>query len=114
MVNVNDRVPGVDKANRKKITYDDGTIVYAKVENADDAVAGTAINRATLMAMQGFIGTTTVINADGSVTATNADGDTLVTVRNADSSVTYTFTSGTQVITKTVTKTSTGYTEAIT
>ena len=43
-----DRIPG--KPNRKKITYEDGTIQYATVEYADEPIAeGTPINKATLL-----------------------------------------------------------------
>ena len=46
-----DRIPG--KPNRKKITYEDGTIQYATVEYADEPIEeGTPVNRALLMPMQ--------------------------------------------------------------
>lgn len=54
-------------------------------------MAGTPVNRATLMAMQGFIGLTTTFNDDGSIIETNADGETLTTVFNEDGSITETF-----------------------
>ena len=53
--------------------------------------SGTPINRANLMAIQGFGGKTTVFNPDGSIVETNAAGHTLTTVFNADGSVTETF-----------------------
>ena len=61
---------------------------------------GTAINRETLMAMQGFIGNTTVFNPDGSITETNEKGETLTTIFNGDGSITETFV-GEKTITKT-------------
>lgn len=62
--------------------------------------SGTPINRANLMAIQGFIAKTTVFNADGSVTETNGKGETLTTVFNADGSITETFV-GSKTIVKT-------------
>lgn len=67
-----------------------------KTENKD----GTPINRLNMMALQGFISKTIVRNVDGSITETNADGETLTTVKNADGSVTQVF-SGEKTITKT-------------
>lgn len=54
------------------------------------AVAGTMINRAAMMAIQGFVAAETVFNSDGSITETNSLGQTLTTVFNADGSVTET------------------------
>ncbi len=62
--------------------------------------SGTPINRETLMAMQGFIGTTTIFNVDGSITETNSEGETLTTVFRADGSIVETFV-GEKTITKT-------------
>lgn len=53
-------------------------------------VSGTPINRANLMAIQGFIAKTTVFNADGSITETNGNGETLATTFNTDGSITET------------------------
>ena len=64
---------------------------------------GTWVNRRALMAIQGFFGATTVFNANGTITETNQDGDTLTTTFNNDGSITERFVSGTQVITKTTT-----------
>ena len=61
---------------------------------------GTPINRSALMAMQGFIGSTTVFNSDGSITETNSEGETLTTVFRADGSIVETFV-GEKTITKT-------------
>ena len=63
---------------------------------------GTDINRETLMAMQGFIGTITVFNTDGSITETNGKSETLTTIFNDDGSITETFV-GEKTITKTTT-----------
>jgi hypothetical protein len=61
--------------------------------------AGTTINRANMMAMQGFIAKTTTFNADGSITETNSKGETLTTTFNADGTITEKFV-GTKTITK--------------
>lgn len=53
--------------------------------------SGTPINRANLMAIQGFMAKSTVFNADGSITETNGKNETLTTVFNADGSITETF-----------------------
>lgn len=62
-------------------------------------VSGTPINRANLMAIQGFVGKTTVFNPDGSITETNDNGETLTT-RFQDNKVIEVFV-GTKTITKT-------------
>lgn len=64
--------------------------------------AGTPINRANMMAMQGFIAKTTVFNSDGTITETNGDGETLTTEFLADGTIKETF-----VGSKTVVKTTT-------
>ena len=61
--------------------------------------SGTKINRKNLLAIQGFIGSTTVFNEDGSIVETNSDGETLTTVFNEDGSITETFI-GERTITK--------------
>ena len=64
---------------------------------------GTDINRAFLMAIQGFQAQTTVFNIeDGSITETNGLGHTKTTVFNENSSITETFV-GEKTITKTTT-----------
>ena len=65
-------------------------------------VSGTPINRANLMAIQGFVAKTTVFNADGSITETNGKGETLTTVFNANGTITETF-KGSKTIVKTTT-----------
>ena len=68
---------------------------------------GTPINRANLMAIQGFMAKTTVFNDDGSIVETNGKGETLTTRFNSDGSVTETFV-GTKTIVKTTTFNSDG------
>lgn len=68
-----------------------------------DLEQGTWINRRAMMAIQGFFGTNTVFNSDGTITETNQDGDTLKTTFNANGTITQTFVSGSQTITKTTT-----------
>lgn len=50
-------------------------------------VSGTPINRANLMAIQGFIGNTVQFNADGSITETNSLGEVKTTQFTANSIV---------------------------
>lgn len=64
--------------------------------------SGTLVNRTLMMAIQGFESMNTVFNADGSITETNAAGQTKTTVFNADGSITETFV-GEKTITKTTT-----------
>ncbi len=61
---------------------------------------GTPINRANLMAIQGFHAQNTVFNSDGSITQTNAAGHKLTTKFNTDGSITEKF-EGDKTITKT-------------
>ena len=54
--------------------------------------SGTPLNRATMMAVQGFEMKRVVFNEeDGSITETNADGHTKTTTFNADGTITETF-----------------------
>ncbi len=62
--------------------------------------AGTPINRANLMALQGFIASTVVFLDDGSIEETNANGETKKTTFNEDGSITETFV-GEKTISKT-------------
>ena len=64
--------------------------------------SGTPISRENLMAIQGFIASNTVFNADGSITETNSKGEVLTTVFNDYGSITETFV-GEKTITKTTT-----------
>lgn len=65
-------------------------------------IDGTPINRANLMAIQGFIGLDVSYNEDGSIVETNSNGETLTTIKNADGSYTQIF-EGEKTITKTTT-----------
>ena len=65
-------------------------------------VSGTPINRANLMAIQGFEAKTTVFNTDGSITETNGKGEKLTTVFNSNGTIKQTFV-GTKTIVKTIT-----------
>ena len=65
-----------------------------------EGVNGTPVNRANLMAMQGFIANTTTFNADGSITETNAKGEKLTITFNNDGSITEKF-EGNKTIIKT-------------
>lgn len=62
-------------------------------------VNGTPINRANMMAIQGFETTITVFNDDGSITETNSKGQTKTTYFNNDGSITEVFV-GEKTITK--------------
>lgn len=62
---------------------------------------GTPLNRANMMAIQGFEAQTTVFNSDGSITQTNAKGQTKTTVFG-ENTITETFT-GEKTIAKTTT-----------
>lgn len=90
MKNFTDRTP--QNAGRRKITHADGTTEYVTVEMADNpTVEGTPLNRAAMLAVQGFEETTTVFNTDGSITQTNADGDVLTTVFLSNGNIRATF-----------------------
>lgn len=69
--------------------------------------AGTPLNRANMMGLQGFETLNTVFNSDGSITETNGSGHTKTTVFNSDGSITITF-SGEKTIVKTITFNSDG------
>lgn len=64
--------------------------------------SGTPLNRATMMAIQGFIGSNVAYNPDGSITETNSKGEILKTKRNEDGSYIQTFV-GEKTIIKTTT-----------
>jgi hypothetical protein len=69
--------------------------------------AGTPINRANLMAIQGFEAKTTRYNSDGSITEVNGNNETLTIKFNANGSITETFV-GKKTIIKTITFNSDG------
>lgn len=86
-----DRVPDTNMANRMTIEYADGTSEQVKIISADNATeVGTPINRANLMAIQGFVAKTTTVTSN-SIIETNGSGETLTTVFNTDGSITQTF-----------------------
>lgn len=102
MIDFNDRAPTI--ANRKKITKEDGTVEYVTIENADEPIeTGTPLNRQKLMALQGFIASTTVFNNDGSIVQTNAEGHTLITTFPSKNQIIETFSGEKFTITKTTT-----------
>lgn len=63
---------------------------------------GTPINRANLMAIQGFIGNSVSYGENGEIIETNSNGETLTTRKNSDGSYTQIFV-GEKTITKTTT-----------
>jgi hypothetical protein len=63
---------------------------------------GTPINRANMMAIQGFIGCTVEYGDNGEIIETNANGEVLTTIKNADGGYTQVFV-GEKTITKTTT-----------
>ena len=79
------------------------------IDNIPNEVSGTPINRANLMASQGFqIGTSNIAKTSDGYVETNADGHTLSTVFNSDGTITQVFTgsvigSSTLILTKTIT-----------
>lgn len=86
MKNFVDRMP--TKANRYKLTEDDGAVRFATVERADEpTTVGTPMNRKALMAVQGFQGKTTEFKPNGNIVETNTEGDILETVFQADGSI---------------------------
>lgn len=71
------------------------------IDKIQGVVEGTDINRANLMAIQGFIPKNIVFNVDGSITETNSEGEVLTTEFNSNGTITETF-EGDKVITKNV------------
>lgn len=77
---VTDRVPSEGMANKFKITKTDGSSETVTLERADQAIEeGTDVDRELLMNVQGFYASDIVFNEDGTITETNADGDTITT-----------------------------------
>lgn len=100
MIDFVDRVPATNMSNKRTIEYADGRSEVVTITSADNAtVLGTPVNRAHLMAIQGFDSKTVVFNADGSITETNSKGEKLTTKFNTDGSITETFV-GSKTITK--------------
>jgi hypothetical protein len=108
-VNVNDLVPEAGHEYKYEVLNPDGTskspqeFIYLRRDFGTPALTPTPVNRELLMAMQGFVGQTTVFNVDGSITSTNSKGETLLTSFLPNGDITELFTSGTQTITKTTT-----------
>lgn len=104
MINVKDRV--VQYPHRYKlvpVSGQDSTYDMVAVPGTVSET-GTAINRALLLATQGFYGNQTVFNPDGSITETNPDGNTKVTVfDDVNDKIVETFTAGTYIAVKTTT-----------
>ncbi len=61
--------------------------MYEFIDKTID-VQGTPINRQTMMAVQGFIGSNIRFLSDGSIVETNSNGDTKTTTFNSDGSIT--------------------------
>lgn len=95
MINFKDAVPPAGKGNMRKI----GGVEQA-VDYPDGWEPGTELNRANLMAMQGFGACETLFNADGTISESYQDGSTKKTVFNSDGSISEIFTAGTQTMTK--------------
>ena len=75
--------------------------------------SGTKINRKNLMGIQGFVGTHTVFNPNGSIVETNSDGHTKTTTFNADGSITEKFVGEKTIIKKTIFNSAGSITEVI-
>lgn len=102
MIEFIDRVPSPNMANKKTIEYADGRVETVTITSADNAnPIGTPMNRANLMAIQGFVAETIVFNSDGSITKTNSNGETLTIRFDANGSITKTFV-GKKTITLTI------------
>ena len=100
MRNFKNRIPALEKANRKKITLEDGNSYYAFVETADDGEDGTPINRETMMALQGMDNCTTEFLADGSIKETYGDGSFKTVTFQNNGNITETYEKDGQIITK--------------
>lgn len=71
------------------------------IDKLTDVTDGTPINRANMMAVQGFIDNTIVFSGN-QIIETNGDGEVKTTTFNADGSITEEF-EGDETITKTIT-----------
>lgn len=108
MIEFVDRVPAANMSNKKTIEYSDGRSEVVTITAADNATTlGTPINRANLMAIQGFAAKTIVFNNDGTITETNANGEKLTTTFNTNGTITEKFV-GNKTLTKTTTFDSNG------
>lgn len=95
MRNFKDAIPPSGKANKRVINGTEQTISFP-----DGWQDGTVINRDALMAIQGFDNVTTVFNADGSISETNALGEICKTEFLPDGSIRETFTANGQQMIK--------------
>ena len=90
MTNFVDREP--TQPGRRKITHEDGTSEYVTISMADNPdVAGTPLNRAAMMALQGFEKDNISISKKDGVTtiiATNANGEKTETTISKTSGIT--------------------------
>lgn len=102
MIDFVDRIPAIGKENMKKIKYSDGREETVTIVPNDGGTSGTAVNRVTLMAMQGMTPSTTVFNDDGTIVTTNVVGHTTTIKFNADGTITETFV-GSKTLVKTTT-----------
>ena len=85
MINFKDAVPPAGKGNVRKIDGAEKTVEYP-----DGWENGTALNRANLMAIQGFGECETVFNADGSIDEIFTAGTQVMTKKinfNEDGSI---------------------------
>lgn len=88
--------------NRYRLEQVEENVYLIIREQGEVSEEGTPLNRALLMALQGFEAKTTTFDDDGNITETNEQGHTLKTTFNDDGSITETFT-GDKTITKTTT-----------
>lgn len=91
IVDVIDRVP--ENAGRViliPVTGQANTYDMVRADNPSEV--GTPINRTLLMAMQGFVASTTTFNSDGSVTETGATGTKVTTFSSDGQTIVETFT----------------------
>lgn len=91
MRNFKDAIPPQGKANKRVINGTEQDISFPA--GWQD---GTVINRDALMAIQGFDNVTTVFNADGSISETNALGEVCLTEFLPGGSIRETFTANGQ------------------
>lgn len=106
MIDAIDKI--VANPNQYTITHANNTMETVNIVKSGVVTEnGTDINRAFLMALQGFQNKTTIFNSDGSITETYGVGQTKTTTFNENGSITETFV-GNKTITKTTTFNSDG------
>lgn len=100
MIDAIDRIS--ENPNTYEIRKSDGSTEIVTITRKDNPIEdGTPINRELLMAMQGFIGMTTIFEDDGSITETNSKGEVMKTIFNSDGSIIERFISNGRTIAKT-------------